>query len=112
MSSISAVAFQPVRHPQLSVHGRRGGEMRQRLLALARAPGELAEAGPRATRGRMPIVTSTLWTTRPVTSWRHEDQPCRNLRKRFHLDIALSQRQRLWRDHDRAGIRELLHPGG
>src|SRR5262249_15827909 len=34
----------PVRHPHLAVHRRRGGEMRLRLLALARAPVELAEA--------------------------------------------------------------------
>src|SRR5262249_47438673 len=34
----------PVRHPHLSIHRRRGGEMLLRLLALARAPVELAEA--------------------------------------------------------------------
>src|SRR5262249_12928471 len=36
--------LQPVRHPHLAVHRRRGGEMLLRLLALARAPVELAEA--------------------------------------------------------------------
>src|SRR5262249_42489623 len=36
--------LQPVRHPHLAVHRRRGGEMLLRLFALARAPGELAEA--------------------------------------------------------------------
>src|SRR5262249_3596283 len=36
--------LQPVRHPHLAVHRRRGGEMLLRLLTLARAPVELAEA--------------------------------------------------------------------
>src|SRR5262249_2335644 len=36
--------LQPVRHPHLAVHRRRGGEMLLRVLTLARAPGELAEA--------------------------------------------------------------------
>jgi hypothetical protein len=36
--------LQPVRHPHLAVHRRRGGEALLRLLALARAPVELAEA--------------------------------------------------------------------
>jgi hypothetical protein len=36
--------LQPVRHPHLAVHRRRGGEMLLRLLALTRAPVELAEA--------------------------------------------------------------------
>jgi hypothetical protein len=36
--------LQPVRHPHLAIHGRRGGEVLLRLLALAGAPVELAEA--------------------------------------------------------------------
>ena len=36
--------LQPVRHPHLAVHRRCGGEMLLRLLTLARAPVELAEA--------------------------------------------------------------------
>src|SRR5262249_62142932 len=36
--------LQPVRHPHLAVHRRRGGEVLLRLLALARASVELAEA--------------------------------------------------------------------
>src|SRR5262245_20981814 len=36
--------LQPVRHAHLAVHRRRGGEMLLRLLALARAAVELAEA--------------------------------------------------------------------
>src|SRR5262245_17266786 len=36
--------LQPVRHPHLAVHRRRGGEVLLRLLTLARAPVELAEA--------------------------------------------------------------------
>ena len=32
--------------------------------------------------------------------------------ERLHLDVALGQRQRVGRDHDRAGIGELLHPRG
>src|SRR5262245_11148513 len=36
--------LQPVRHPHLAVHRRRGGEVLLRLLALARASAELAEA--------------------------------------------------------------------
>src|SRR5262249_2408888 len=36
--------LQPVRHAHLAVHRRRGGEMFSGLLALARAPVELAEA--------------------------------------------------------------------
>src|SRR5262245_55713737 len=35
--------FQPVRHPHLAVHRRRGGEVLLCLLALARAPVQLAE---------------------------------------------------------------------
>src|SRR5262249_2817128 len=35
--------LQPVRHPHLAVHRRRGGEMLLRLLAVARAPVELTE---------------------------------------------------------------------
>src|SRR5262245_20089075 len=35
--------LQPIRHPHLAVHRRRGGEMLLRLLALARAPVEFAE---------------------------------------------------------------------
>src|SRR4029434_781406 len=35
--------LQPVRHVDLALHRRRGGEMLLRLLALARAPVELAE---------------------------------------------------------------------
>src|SRR5262249_39981008 len=36
--------LKPVRHAHLAVHRRRGGEMLVRLLTLARAPVELAEA--------------------------------------------------------------------
>src|SRR5262249_13799033 len=36
--------LQPVRHPHLAVHRRRGGQVLLRLLALARARVELAEA--------------------------------------------------------------------
>src|SRR5215510_7188224 len=36
--------LQPIRHPHLAVHRRRGGEMLLRLFALAPAPVELAEA--------------------------------------------------------------------
>src|SRR5262249_19390517 len=36
--------LQPVRHPHLAVHRRRGGEILLRLLARTRAPVELAEA--------------------------------------------------------------------
>src|SRR5262249_45229740 len=36
--------LQPVRHPHLAVHRRRGGEVLVCLLTLARAPVELAEA--------------------------------------------------------------------
>src|SRR5215831_11987636 len=36
--------LQPVRHPHLAVHRRRGGEVLLRLLALDRAPVELAKA--------------------------------------------------------------------
>src|SRR5262245_5616977 len=36
--------LQPERHLHLAVHRRRGGEVLLRLLALARAPVELAEA--------------------------------------------------------------------
>src|SRR5262245_35438069 len=36
--------LQPVGHPHLAIHRRRVGEMRLRLLALAGAPVELAEA--------------------------------------------------------------------
>jgi hypothetical protein len=36
--------LQPVRHLHLAVHRRRGGEVLLCLLALARAPGEFAEA--------------------------------------------------------------------
>ena len=36
--------LQPVRHAHLAVHHRRGGEVLARLLALACAPVELAEA--------------------------------------------------------------------
>src|SRR5262245_3268458 len=36
--------LEPVRHPHLAVHRRRGCEMLLRLLALARAPVEFAEA--------------------------------------------------------------------
>src|SRR5262245_33970713 len=36
--------LQPIGHPHLAVHRRRRGEMLLRLLALAGAPGELAEA--------------------------------------------------------------------
>ena len=32
--------------------------------------------------------------------------------ERLHLDVALGQRQRPGRDHDRAGVGELLHPRG
>ncbi len=32
--------------------------------------------------------------------------------ERLHLNVALGQRQRPWRDHDRAGIGDLLHPPG
>src|SRR5262249_32883892 len=41
---LSLRLLQPVRHPHLAVHRRRSGEMLLRLLALARAPVELAEA--------------------------------------------------------------------
>src|SRR6516164_4377385 len=37
-------AVQPVRHPHLAVHRRRSGKMLLRLVALASAPVELAEA--------------------------------------------------------------------
>src|SRR5262249_2270739 len=44
LATLSLYLLQPVRHPHLAVHRRRGGEMLLRLLALARAPVELAEA--------------------------------------------------------------------
>src|SRR5438445_10693453 len=42
--SLDLCLVQPVRHAHLAVHRRRGGEVLLRLLALARPPGELAEA--------------------------------------------------------------------
>src|SRR5215470_16020835 len=44
LSRLRLRLLQPVRHPHLAVHRRRGGEVLLRLLALARAPVELAEA--------------------------------------------------------------------
>src|SRR5262245_32213396 len=44
LSHLRLRRLQPICHPHLAVHRRRGGEMLLRLLALARAPGELAEA--------------------------------------------------------------------
>src|SRR5262249_20611648 len=35
--------LQPIRHPHLAIHRRRGGEVLLRLLALARAPVQLAQ---------------------------------------------------------------------
>ena len=37
----------------------------------------------------------------------HRDGP-----ERPHLDVAFGQRQRMRRDHDRAGVGDLLHPRG
>src|SRR5213593_4810052 len=42
--SLILCLLQPVRHPHLSIHRRRGSEVLLRLLALACAPVELAEA--------------------------------------------------------------------
>src|SRR5262249_33506166 len=42
--SVRLSLLQPVRHPHLAVHRRRGDEVLLRLPALARAPVELAEA--------------------------------------------------------------------
>src|SRR5207245_4542160 len=44
LSHLGLGLLQPVRHPHLAVHRRRGGEMLPRQLALARAPVELTEA--------------------------------------------------------------------
>src|SRR4029453_12220470 len=44
LSQLRLRCRQPVRHPHLAIHRRRGGEVLLRLRALARAPVELAEA--------------------------------------------------------------------
>jgi hypothetical protein len=44
LSHLRLCLLQPVRHVHLAIHRRRGGEVRARLLVLARAPVELAEA--------------------------------------------------------------------
>jgi hypothetical protein len=51
----------------------------QRLLTLARAPVELAEAEVAVGDERAHAdFISRLWTTRPVTSSRRAGRPCRN----------------------------------
>ena len=65
------------------------------------APGGRLQAGPRRARPRH------LVDLHGVGEPLH-----RHGAERLHLDVALGQRQRLGRDHDRAGIGELLHPRG
>src|SRR5262249_48344204 len=73
--------LQPVRHPHLAVHRRRGGVVLVRLLALARAPVELAAAEMAVgDKGAHADFTSGLRTTRPATSSRLEGRPWRSLR--------------------------------
>src|SRR5262249_36782497 len=72
--------LQPVRHPHLAIHRRRGGEVLTRLIALAGAPGELAEAevavGDEGPRG----FISTPKTTRRAAPSPRGDPQCRSLR--------------------------------
>src|SRR2546427_4468948 len=73
--------LQPVRHPHLAVHRRRGGEVLPRLLAFAGAPVELAEAEVAVSdEGAHADFTSMLWTTRLAASARRGDRPCRSPR--------------------------------
>jgi hypothetical protein len=65
------------------------------------APGGRLQAGPRRTRPRHLVDLHRVG--QPLH--RHEAE-------RLHLDVALGQRQRLGRDHDRARISDLLHPRG
>jgi hypothetical protein len=65
------------------------------------APGGHLQAGPRLTR------PGHLVDLQRVGETLH-----RYGAKRLHLDVALGQRQRLRRDHDRPRIGDLLHPRG
>jgi hypothetical protein len=65
------------------------------------APGGRLEAGARRAGPRH--LVDLHGVGEPLH--RHETQ-------RLHLDIALGQRQRIERDHDRAGIGKLLHASG
>ena len=65
------------------------------------APGACLETGPR------------LACTRHLVDLDRVGQPLhRHGAQRLRLDVALDQRQRIGRDHDRAGIGDLLHPRG
>src|SRR6185503_14621164 len=75
-------ALQPVRHPHLAVHRRRGGEVLLRLFSLAGALVELAEAEVAVgDEGAHTEFTSELRTTRPATSSRLGGRPCRNKKR-------------------------------
>src|SRR5215471_3527670 len=59
---LSLRLLQPVRHSHLAIHRRRDGEMFLRLLALARAPGELAE---------IKVAVGDEWTPAELGGERH-----------------------------------------
>jgi hypothetical protein len=65
------------------------------------APGGRLQAGPRRASARHLVDLDRV--SEPLHRYGAE---------RFHGDVALGQRQCLGRDHNRAGIGELLHPRG
>ena len=93
----------------LPVTGSRALERLAELIQLALSAHELGQAADgrgleaRADRGGPGQFVDLEQHLQPLDPHRAE---------RFYLDVAFGQRQRLGRDHDRAGIGELLHPRG
>jgi hypothetical protein len=80
---------------------------------------ELLQLGVAADEPRQPPSDGRLQAGPRLAGPRHlvdlhrlGEAPHRHGAERLHLDVALDQRQRLGRDHDRAGIGDLLHPRG
>jgi hypothetical protein len=94
------------RHLPMTVAGELLGAAE--LLQLGGAAGEARKPAP---GGRLQPGPREPRPCHLVNVHRVGEPPDRHGAKRLHLDVALDQRQRSGRDHDGAGISDLLHPG-
>jgi hypothetical protein len=99
--------LQPVRHPHLAVHRRRGGEMLLGLLALVRAPVELAEAevavGDEGARSRRIPAEYGLPMPRQICAMAVGERL--HLQRHIHSKEATGLLVQSARDDDRAVVR-------
>ena len=103
-------------HPGLAHDG---GHLAVAGTGLVEDPAQVLDLGVATDEARESATGACLETSprragsRHLVNFHRVSQPLhRHGAERLHLDLAFGQRQRIGRDHDRAGIGDLLHPRG